>query len=88
MTVAQMLFKMAALNSVQRFGVAKQHFFDFSLLRAFMILGMHSSKVLNLASFFCPSWVTKALRSVRPDFERLPLVRDIACGQSIIMARH
>jgi len=50
--------------------------------------GFHvcSSKVINLVPFFCPDWMAKVLRVVEPLFERLPLVRDIACGQNIIVA--
>jgi len=43
-------------------------------------------KVFNLVPFFCPNWMVKVLRIVEPVIERLPLVRDIACGQNIIVA--
>lgn len=48
---------------------------------------MDSSKVFNLVPMFCPDWMAKVLRVVGPLVERLPLLRDIACGQSIIVAR-
>lgn len=47
---------------------------------------VYSSKVLNLVPMFCPGWMAKMLRVVEPIVECLPLVRDIACGQSIIVA--
>lgn len=46
-----------------------------------------SSKVFNLVPMFCPDWMAKVLRGIGPIVERLPLLRDIACGQSIIVAR-
>lgn len=47
-----------------------------------------SSKVFNLVPMFCPDWMAKVLQAVGVFVERLPLLRDIACGQSIIVARH
>lgn len=47
-----------------------------------------SSKVFNLVPMFCPDWMAKVLRGAGPLVERLPLLRGIACGQSIIVARH
>ncbi len=49
---------------------------------------VYSSTVFNLVPMFCPDWMAQILRVVGPLVERLPLVRDIACGQSIIVARH
>ncbi len=46
-----------------------------------------SSKVLNLVPMFCPDWMAKVLRVVGPLVERLPLLRDVACGNCIIVAR-
>lgn len=48
---------------------------------------IYSSKMLNLVPMFCPDWMAKALNFVGPMIERLPLVRDVICGQSIIVAR-
>lgn len=45
-----------------------------------------SSKVFNLVPMFCPDWMAKLLRVVGPLVERIPLLRDIACGQSLIVA--
>lgn len=50
-------------------------------------LSIHSSRVLNLVPFFCPDSMAKVLRTAEPLIERIPLLRDIACGQSIIVAR-
>jgi 2-polyprenyl-3-methyl-5-hydroxy-6-metoxy-1,4-benzoquinol methylase len=48
---------------------------------------VYSSKVFNLVPMFCPDWMAKMLRVIGPRIERLPLLRNIACGQSIIVAR-
>lgn len=45
------------------------------------------SKVVNLVPFFCPDWSVPLLRAAEGPIERLPLLRDIACGQSVIVAR-
>lgn len=50
-------------------------------------LSVCSCRVLNLVPFFCPDWMASALRVVEPLIERLPLLRNIACGQAIITAR-
>lgn len=49
-------------------------------------LPVRSCRVLNLVPFFCPDPAAKALRAIEPLVERIPLFRDIACGQSIIVA--
>jgi 2-polyprenyl-3-methyl-5-hydroxy-6-metoxy-1,4-benzoquinol methylase len=49
-------------------------------------LSVHRCRVLNLVPFFCPDPIAKVLRAVEPLVERIPLLRDIACGQSIIVA--
>lgn len=49
-------------------------------------LTVRSCRVLNLVPFFCPELAAKALRTIEPLVERIPLLRDIACGQSIIVA--
>ncbi|QNK01048.1 class I SAM-dependent methyltransferase [Dyella telluris] len=49
-------------------------------------LPIRSCRVLNLVPFFCPDPIARVLRSVEPLVERVPLVRNIACGQSIIVA--
>jgi 2-polyprenyl-3-methyl-5-hydroxy-6-metoxy-1,4-benzoquinol methylase len=47
---------------------------------------VHSSDVINLVPMFCPDLMAKVCRRVEPLVERIPLIRDIACGQSIIVA--
>lgn len=47
---------------------------------------IHASKVLNLVPFFCPDALARVLRVAEPMIERLPLLRNIACGQSLIVA--
>lgn len=46
-----------------------------------------SSKLFNLVPMFCPDWMARMLRIVGPFVERLPLLRDISCGQILIVAR-
>lgn len=48
---------------------------------------IRTSKVLNLVPFFCPDWMARILRLVEPLVERLPLLRNIACGQCIVVAQ-
>jgi 2-polyprenyl-3-methyl-5-hydroxy-6-metoxy-1,4-benzoquinol methylase len=49
--------------------------------------GIRSSRVFNLVPMFCPDWMAEILRVASPPVERVPLLRDIACGQSLIVAR-
>jgi len=48
---------------------------------------VNSTALINLVPFFCPDWMARLLRIFEPLVERLPLLRDISCGQSIIVAR-
>ncbi|WP_426321020.1 class I SAM-dependent methyltransferase [Pseudoduganella sp. R-43] len=50
-------------------------------------LTVRSCRLLNLVPFFCPDPFAKFLRAAEPLVERIPLLRDIACGQSIIVAK-
>lgn len=50
-------------------------------------LSVRSCRLLNLVPFFCPDPMANALRVVEPLVERIPVLRDIACGQCIIVAR-
>lgn len=45
------------------------------------------SDVVNLVPFFCPDWMVPPLQLAETVVERVPLVRDLACGQSVIVAR-
>ena len=47
---------------------------------------IHSAKLFNLVPFFCPDWIARILQALTPMVERIPLAREIACGQSIIVA--
>jgi 2-polyprenyl-3-methyl-5-hydroxy-6-metoxy-1,4-benzoquinol methylase len=47
---------------------------------------IRSSKVFNLIPMFCPDWMASTLRIVGPPVEHVPLLRDMACGQSLIVA--
>lgn len=48
---------------------------------------VHSKKMFNLVPMFCPDSMARVLSVVSPIVERLPLLRDVACGQTIIVAR-
>jgi SAM-dependent methyltransferase len=44
-------------------------------------------ELLNLVPMFCPDWLAKICRSVEPIVEKTPLLREIGCGQCIIVAQ-
>ncbi|MEP1352887.1 MAG: class I SAM-dependent methyltransferase [Tateyamaria sp.] len=48
---------------------------------------IETCKVINLVPFFCPDWMARALRVVEPLVERIPAVRAISCGQTILLAK-
>jgi 2-polyprenyl-3-methyl-5-hydroxy-6-metoxy-1,4-benzoquinol methylase len=48
---------------------------------------VQSSNLINLVPMFCPDLMAKVCRQVEPLVERIPLIRDVACGQSIIVAK-
>lgn len=50
-------------------------------------LNVTESELLNLVPMFCPDWLAKICRGIEPVVESTPLVRDIGCGQCIIVAR-
>ena len=43
--------------------------------------------MVNLVPFFCPDWMVSPLQAFERVVERLPILRDISCGQSVIVAR-
>jgi len=43
--------------------------------------------MVNLVPFFCPDWAVSPLETLERLIERLPIARDISCGQSVIVAR-
>lgn len=47
---------------------------------------MRSSGVINLVPMFCPDMMAKVCRQLEPIVESIPFVRDVICGQSIIVA--
>lgn len=49
-------------------------------------LRVSKSNVINLVPMFCPDWMAKTLRVLEPVVERIPILRDISCGQSVIVA--
>jgi 2-polyprenyl-3-methyl-5-hydroxy-6-metoxy-1,4-benzoquinol methylase len=48
---------------------------------------LQRSRVINLVPFFCPDWMVAPLRHAERVVERIPFLRDIACGQTIIVAQ-
>jgi 2-polyprenyl-3-methyl-5-hydroxy-6-metoxy-1,4-benzoquinol methylase len=52
--------------------------------------GFHNlqTTMVNLVPFFCADWMVSPLELAERLIERLPLVRDISCGQSVIVARN
>lgn len=40
----------------------------------------------NLVPFFCPDWMAEICRKLEPIIERIPVLREIGCGQCIIVA--
>lgn len=47
---------------------------------------IEQSRVVNLVPFFCPNWAVAPLQWIGLAIERIPFVRAIACGQSVILA--
>jgi hypothetical protein len=45
-----------------------------------------ATSVINLMPFFCPDWTATGLRRVEPIVGPVPLVRTVACGQTMIVA--
>lgn len=41
---------------------------------------------VNLVPFFCPDWIAKICKTFEPLVESTPLIRNIACGQYIILS--
>lgn len=61
-----------------------------SLIRRWLRLAgfrVEKSQLVNLVPFFCPDWAVTPLKWGEWPVERLPLIRDIACGQSVMLAR-
>lgn len=42
---------------------------------------------INLVPYFCPDWMAKLCKKVEPLVEAVPFVRNIACGQYMILAQ-
>lgn len=49
-------------------------------------LGVSVCEHLNLVPMFCPDWMAKICRSVEPIVEKIPVLREIGCGQCLIVA--
>lgn len=46
---------------------------------------VRSSTLLNLVPMFCPDWMASTLRTIEPAVEHLPGIRDLACGQVVLV---
>ena len=44
------------------------------------------TKYVNLVPMFCPDWMAKICKTFEPVVEMLPIVRNICCGQFILIA--
>lgn len=61
-----------------------------STIRKWIALaGMSTENVehINLVPMFCPDWMAKFCNFLQPVVERIPLLREIACGQCVVVAR-
>jgi SAM-dependent methyltransferase len=41
----------------------------------------------NLVPMFCPDWMARGCKAVEPLVEHIPLVREVGCGQCLIVAQ-
>jgi SAM-dependent methyltransferase len=46
------------------------------------------SRYINLVPMFCPDWMARICKTCEPIVEMLPMVRNICCGQFIIVAQN
>lgn len=60
-----------------------------SLIRSWLVdanFKVRSTKFLNLVPMFCPDWMANLLERCTPIAEKLPALRNFACGQIVIVA--
>ena len=50
-------------------------------------LKVSSIEHINLVPMFCPDWMARSCKSIEPLVEKIPLIREVGCGQCIIVAR-
>lgn len=50
-------------------------------------LYVNSIRYLNLVPMFCPDWLAKLCRGAESLVENIPLLREISCGQCVIVAQ-
>ena len=50
-------------------------------------LAISSTAYFNLVPMFCPNWMAKICRKAKP-LESIPLLREIICGQHLIVAKN
>lgn len=49
-------------------------------------LKVDSIRHINLVPMFCPDWMARLCKSVEPLVEKIPLLREISCGQCLMVA--
>lgn len=70
--------------------IHEERSFSPSIIKSWLIAAgfkIYSKKVINIVPTFCPDWMAKILHTIEPLIEPIPLLRDIVCGQSVIVAR-
>ena len=50
-------------------------------------LAPRSRRFLNFVPMMCPDWLARLCQALNPILEPLPLIRQIGCGQVIVLAR-
>lgn len=51
-------------------------------------LKVERSKFINIVVMFCPDWFAKFCKFFEPVVEAIPLLRAVACGQVVMVAKH
>ncbi|MDX2506501.1 MAG: class I SAM-dependent methyltransferase, partial [Gammaproteobacteria bacterium] len=49
-------------------------------------LEVEKTQMINLVPMFCPDWMAKLCKGVEPLVEKIPVLRQISCGQCLIVA--
>lgn len=68
----------------------EQSFLPGTIKSWFKDAGMRVEKAdyVNLVAMFCPDWLAKTCKAVEPVVEKIPVAREIACGQLLVVAKH
>lgn len=80
------------LEKVSRYHIEheEQSFLPGTIESWFRAAGMRIERKshVNLVAMFCPDWFAKTCKAFEPLMEKIPVAREIACGQLILVARH